>query len=116
MESVDMDDGDTDRLFTFEVAKTNEQEESAITRPGFQVSLLCSLHKSISDLRKMYSRYLSRYEAPPDSLVDPAIFAPHLLPGETTQGFFTATYLPPTDSIDHFERRSFSKMSLKKLL
>jgi hypothetical protein len=36
--SEDIDAGDSERLFTFEVAKTNEQEESAISRPGFQVS------------------------------------------------------------------------------
>ena len=30
---------DTDRLFTFEVAKTNEQEENAIASPGFQVPI-----------------------------------------------------------------------------
>jgi hypothetical protein len=35
--SIDMDVGDSERLFTFEVAKTNEQEESAVSRPGFQV-------------------------------------------------------------------------------
>jgi hypothetical protein len=39
-ESVDMDDtGDDDRLFTYEVSKRNEQEESAVSRPGFQVTL-----------------------------------------------------------------------------
>ena len=37
-ESIDMDVGDSERLFTFEVAKTNEQEESAVARPGFQVT------------------------------------------------------------------------------
>jgi hypothetical protein len=36
-ESVDLDSGNTDRLFTFEVSKRNEQEESAVARPGFQV-------------------------------------------------------------------------------
>jgi hypothetical protein len=36
-ESVDMDIGDSDRLYTFEVAKTNEQEQSAVARPGFKV-------------------------------------------------------------------------------
>ncbi len=36
--SVDIDAGDSERLFTFEVAKTNEQEESAVSRPGFQVT------------------------------------------------------------------------------
>lgn len=28
---------ESDRLFTFEVAETNEQEENAVARPGFQV-------------------------------------------------------------------------------
>ena len=36
-ESIDTDVRDYDRLFAFEVAKTNEQEESAAVRPGFQV-------------------------------------------------------------------------------
>ena len=36
-ESMDVDTGDSDRLFTFEVAETNEQEENAVARPGFQV-------------------------------------------------------------------------------
>jgi hypothetical protein len=34
------DDDESDRLFNFEVAKTNEQEETVTTRPGFQVCLL----------------------------------------------------------------------------
>lgn len=41
-ESVDMDVGETDRLFTFEVAKTNEKDEGAVSRPGFQVHSLPS--------------------------------------------------------------------------
>ena len=37
-ESADMDVGDdSDRLFTFEVEETDEQEENVFTRPGFQV-------------------------------------------------------------------------------
>jgi hypothetical protein len=36
-ESMDLDLGDSDRLFTFEVAKTNEREEDAVSRPGFEV-------------------------------------------------------------------------------
>ena len=33
-----MDVGDdSDRLFTFEVEETDEQEENAVARPGFQV-------------------------------------------------------------------------------
>ena len=39
-ESGDIDrdvSDDSDRLFTFEVAETDEQEENAVARPGFQV-------------------------------------------------------------------------------
>jgi hypothetical protein len=32
------DDEDTERLFSFEVSKTNEQEESVSWRAGFEVS------------------------------------------------------------------------------
>jgi hypothetical protein len=32
----------TDRLFTFEVLKTNEQEESITANPGFKVGSNCS--------------------------------------------------------------------------
>lgn len=35
--SVDTDTGNADRRFTFEVSKRNEQEESAVARPGFKV-------------------------------------------------------------------------------
>ena len=36
-ESVDMDIGISDRLFDFSVQKRNEQEQSAVARPGFKV-------------------------------------------------------------------------------
>ena len=40
-ESVDIytDNTDSDRMFTFEVSRRNEQEENAVVRPGFQVSV-----------------------------------------------------------------------------
>jgi hypothetical protein len=37
-ESFDVDTGDEDRLYTYEVENRNEQEESASLRPGFQVT------------------------------------------------------------------------------
>lgn len=43
-DSVDVDDfEDSDRLFTFQVAKSNEQEENVSARPGFTVSWDVSL-------------------------------------------------------------------------
>ena len=41
--SVDIDTGDSERVFTFEVSRTNEQEETAVSRPGFQVMLTINL-------------------------------------------------------------------------
>jgi hypothetical protein len=41
-DSITIEDGDEDRLFTYEVAKRNEQEESAALHPGFKVVLLLS--------------------------------------------------------------------------
>jgi hypothetical protein len=35
--------GDEDRLYTYEVAKQNEQEESASLRPGFKVVIISSI-------------------------------------------------------------------------
>lgn len=34
---MEADDGEMDRLFSFEVEKTTEQEEQATVRPGFKV-------------------------------------------------------------------------------
>ena len=35
---IDEEDGDqADRMFTFEVTKTNEQEENVVSRPGIAV-------------------------------------------------------------------------------
>jgi hypothetical protein len=55
-ESVDMDTGDTDRLFTFEVSKRNEQEESAVARPGFKVLILVVIEFSFLIRPKMHLR------------------------------------------------------------
>ncbi|KAH9027352.1 hypothetical protein EDB84DRAFT_1500330 [Lactarius hengduanensis] len=98
--SIDMDAGDSERLFTFEVTKTNEQEESAISRPGFQT----------------ISRAIVRNEAPLDCQVDPSLFAPRLIPGETVQGLLTAVYIPPRIKIETFDQRSYSRVALSATL
>ncbi|KAI0253465.1 hypothetical protein BJV78DRAFT_1153081 [Lactifluus subvellereus] len=88
-ENADVEIGDSDRLFTFEVAETNEQEENAVARPGFQ---------------------------PSDCPVDPSVLAPRLLSGETTQGFLTASFIPRQTRSEAFDELSFSRVSLKQLL
>ncbi|KAI0253468.1 hypothetical protein BJV78DRAFT_1153084 [Lactifluus subvellereus] len=99
-ENADVEIGDSDRLFTFEVAETNEQEENAVARPGFQ----------------MNSRLISPYESPSDCPVDPSVLAPRLLSGETTQGFLTASFIPRQTRSEAFDELSFSRVSLKQLL
>ena len=53
-ESVDMATGELDRIFTFEVAETNEQEENAVSLPGFQVPS----YQSCTILRLIYQRWI----------------------------------------------------------
>lgn len=45
-ESVELDTGNDDRLFTYEVAKRNEQEVSIVSCPGFQV-IISSVNASL---------------------------------------------------------------------
>lgn len=44
------DEDDTDRLFTFEVAKTKEQEEGVSVRQGFEVCRLSIFYPSMNTL------------------------------------------------------------------
>jgi hypothetical protein len=42
--SADIYAGELERLFTFEVAETVEQDDGAVSRPGFQVTLTFYLY------------------------------------------------------------------------
>ena len=114
-DSVD-DTGDDDRLFTYEVAKRNEQEESAVSRPGFQVIYSSLKRKSTADLSKMNSRHISYNAIPPDCNLDPSISVPGLFHGETAQGFWTVTYVPQATRSHTLDQRIFTQLNLKKLL
>jgi hypothetical protein len=48
----------------------------------------------------MNSGIIVPYNAPPDCLVDPSLFTPRLLRGETVQGLLTAYYIPPKVRIE----------------
>ena len=115
-ESVDIDAGDSGRLFTFEVAKTNKREESAVSRPGFQVTLTLDVLWSISEISQMNSRIIVPYEVPPDCQVDPSIFVPRLLPGETVQGLLTVVYIPRRVRTAMISQHSYSRVALSQLL
>jgi hypothetical protein len=115
-ESIELDDGDDDRLFTYEVAKRNEQEESATLRPGFKVVLSSIRFKLVTDLFKMISSHISRYVLPAECPADPSIFLPSLLHGETAQGFWTASYVDQTIRSHSLETHSITRVYLKRLL
>ncbi|KAF9443582.1 hypothetical protein P691DRAFT_778790 [Macrolepiota fuliginosa MF-IS2] len=70
-------DDNEDRLFTFEITKTNEQEESVISRPGFRVS---------SKLMELPEATENEFRAPLPSW---------LMAGETILGFLSIRFLPP---------------------
>ncbi|KAH7918945.1 hypothetical protein BV22DRAFT_1041330 [Leucogyrophana mollusca] len=98
--SLDVDNDETDRLFTFEVAKTNEQEESVTVRQGFQTN----------------SQKIAVTEPPSDSSIDPALFTPRLLFGETAQGFMTAQFHPARLIAERFVSRSYSPLQIGNLV
>lgn len=64
----------------------------------------------------MNSRHISPYDPPPDCPVDPVVLAPCLLPGETTQGFLTLSYIPRRNETLVFDASSFNQLSLNQLL
>ncbi|KAI9573409.1 hypothetical protein HD554DRAFT_2055827 [Boletus coccyginus] len=74
----DSDEDDTDRLFTFEVAKTMEQEEGVSVRQGFE----CASDELVAS------------ELHPECDMDSELFKPRLLFGETRQGYMTTRYVP----------------------
>jgi hypothetical protein len=69
----------------------------------------------VSDQSKMNSRYIS-YGTPLDYPVDFSDLVPRLLPGETTQGFLTATFIPDQTHSEIFDENTFSRVSLEQLL
>ena len=56
------------------------------------------------------------YEVLPDCPIDPSIFLPRLLPGETVQGLLTAVYVPHQVRTAMVSRHSYSRVALSQLL
>ncbi|KAF8548210.1 hypothetical protein OG21DRAFT_789725 [Imleria badia] len=96
---LEVDHDESDRMFTFEVAQTNEQEETVAIRKGFEAS----------------SPAIALPEAPaedPDPM-KPAPITPFLLFGETSQGFMTVEYREARVVQDTFRGRSMQAMQLE---
>ncbi|KAG0705087.1 hypothetical protein DFH29DRAFT_316434 [Suillus ampliporus] len=87
---------ESDRMFTFEVTKTNEQEEAVKSRPGF---------KATSD-------HIAIIQPHPEATVDVGLHKPWLLHGETTQGFMTISYIPGRQVTEVSKRKSITRLQL----
>lgn len=97
---IDQDQDEYDRMFTFEVRKTNEQEEAIKPRPGFKAT----------------SNYIAMPQAHPELTMDVGLHKPWLLHGETTQGFMTNSYLPARRITEEWTRKSITRLQLSNWL
>ncbi|KAK0446846.1 hypothetical protein EV421DRAFT_1707226 [Armillaria borealis] len=95
---MDLDDN-TDRLFTFEVHKTNEQEENVTMRPGFKIT---SPHITCI--------------VPDDVPVEASLFHPRMLNSEANQAFVTVKYKPSQRRKEHITKRVYGSMRLRGLI
>ena len=85
--------------------------------PGFSgVFSFVFLKCLVSDSSKMNSRYILPSECSFDCPIGPAALAPRLLPGETTQGFLTASYVQPQTHSKVFDELTLNRASFKRLL
>ncbi|KAG2051772.1 hypothetical protein BDR06DRAFT_958570 [Suillus hirtellus] len=101
-DTMEMDENqdEYDRMFTFEVTKTNEQEEAIKPRPGFKAT----------------SSHITMPQAHPEMTVDVGLHMPYLLHGETTQGFMTSSYLPARKIAEKWTRKSITRLQLSNWL
>ncbi|KAG2040447.1 hypothetical protein BDR03DRAFT_892378 [Suillus americanus] len=97
---LDEDHDESSRLFTFEVAKTNEQEEAVKSRPGFKAT----------------SRHITMPQAHPEATVDVKLLKPELLHGETTQGFMTVAFQPGRLNAEPMKNQSLTSIQLRNYL
>ena len=111
--SMNAENNESDRLFAFEVAKTNEQEETVTFRPGFQVCRAL-FHPLVDfNLLQLISRNIAIHDTSPESSID---LEPRLLLGETIQGFMSSRYQPARRSTEPFKNKPFYPLQLRELL
>ncbi|KAF9016568.1 hypothetical protein BDZ89DRAFT_1075488 [Hymenopellis radicata] len=96
---MDLDEESFDRMFTFEVSKSNQQDEDVAMRPGFEV----------------HSKAIDSTALPTDSddVIEDHTYLPRLLNGETTQAFVTTSYKPSTETRNSFTKESCSPLKLR---
>ncbi|KAH9912631.1 uncharacterized protein BXZ73DRAFT_56103, partial [Epithele typhae] len=94
----DVDDDDCDRLFAFEVRKTNQQEEGIVSTHGFTIN-----HSSISSPSSL------------DGSPDDHQLRPRLAQGETQQALLTAAFVPAVHN-QSSNIETFTEYRLKDML
>ncbi|KAJ6519114.1 hypothetical protein C8R45DRAFT_851769, partial [Mycena sanguinolenta] len=94
--SMDIEEG-SDRLFTFEVAKTNEQEETVSVCPGF------TMHASVLSIESPHA----------ECTLDPSELAPMLVYGETAQAIMTKHFVPSKSESRVLRGDTFTTVKLR---
>ncbi|EKM59286.1 uncharacterized protein PHACADRAFT_181292 [Phanerochaete carnosa HHB-10118-sp] len=91
-----------DRLFTFEVMKTREEEENVIATEGFKINNL----------------QLGLERAPDNTSIPTELFRPRLIPGETCLGFMLISYqmarTMQSAKIEEYPRTRLSELIKKR--
>ncbi|KAF8837455.1 hypothetical protein BDN67DRAFT_983226, partial [Paxillus ammoniavirescens] len=95
--ALDVEQDESDRMFTFEVAQTNDQEESVNVREGFKVA----------------SDRIALPETPAEGSTNTDSVKPFLLFGESAQGFMTVRYQEAKLVADTFRARTYSPLQLE---
>ncbi|KAJ7722961.1 hypothetical protein B0H16DRAFT_1334407 [Mycena metata] len=115
-----VDEG-SDRLFTFKVAKTNEQDENVSARPGFTVSTIHSVRtfyctRIIDFLLKMHNPIISVQKPHVECTVNGAELQPILIHGETSQAILTKRFVPGKLIERKISGEPFNAVQLRSLL
>ncbi|KAJ6514882.1 hypothetical protein C8R47DRAFT_1275662 [Mycena vitilis] len=96
---MEIDEG-VDRLFTFEVAKTNEQDEDVSARPGFT----------------MNTPILSVEHLHVECMLDASELQPTLIHGETAQAILTKRFVPSTSINRIIRGETHQSVQLRSLI
>lgn len=112
-------DDEVDRLFTFEVAKTKEEQENVTPLPGFEVGglliLMFSSHANLTWFMQVRNLPIEEIQVPDDPDITPEIVAPQLVAGETGIGFMTAAYESAKNS-QYDKSETHNAVSLNSLM
>ncbi|KAJ7656315.1 hypothetical protein DFH06DRAFT_1091207 [Mycena polygramma] len=96
---MEIDEG-VDRLFTFEVAKTNEQDEDVSVRPGF------TMNTPIISVEHLHV----------ECMLDASELQPTLIRGETTQAILTKSFVPSQSNDRIFRGETHSSFQLRAFM